>query len=136
MITSHDMLEPSKPALMASRGVIISSPICGSKSQRVSHLTQTHLCDTPFCSVSCDTCAIPREHKSTKELRDTIAASITRYKSIAVGPPRYGFRHSTMLRSRPGKPNQRKGQNEKFMNFAHFCEFCCFSLGKQARFTN
>ena len=35
----------------------------------------------------------------------------------------------------PGKPNQRKGQNEKFMNFAHFCEFWCFSLGKQARFT-
>ena len=31
--------------------------------------------------------------------------------------------------------NQRKGQNEKFMNFAHFCEFWCFSLGKQARFT-
>ena len=29
-----------------------------------------------------------------------------------------------------------KGQNEKFMNFAHFCEFCCFSLGKQARFTS
>ena len=24
------------------------------------------------------------------------------------------------IRSRPGKPNQRKGQNEKFMNFAHF----------------
>ena len=39
------------------------------------------------------------------------------------------------IRSRPGKPNQRKGQNEKFMNFAHFCEFWCFSLGKQARFT-
>ena len=31
--------------------------------------------------------------------------------------------------------NQRKGQNEKFMNFAYFCEFWCFSLGKQARFT-
>ena len=30
------------------------------------------------------------------------------------------------LRSRPGKPNQKKGQNEKFMNFAHFCEFWCF----------
>ena len=30
---------------------------------------------------------------------------------------------------------KRKGQNEKFMNFAHFCEFWCFSLGKQARFT-
>ena len=39
------------------------------------------------------------------------------------------------FRSRPGKPNQRKGQNDKFMNFAHFCEFWCFSLGKQARFT-
>ena len=39
------------------------------------------------------------------------------------------------IRSRPGKPNQRKGQNEKFMNFAHFCEFWCLSLGKQARFT-
>ena len=33
-----------------------------------------------------------------------------------------------IIRSRPGKPNQRKGQNEKFMNFAHFCEFWCFSL--------
>ena len=31
--------------------------------------------------------------------------------------------------------NQRKGQNEKFMNFAHFCEFWCLSLGKQAQFT-
>ena len=39
------------------------------------------------------------------------------------------------IRSRPGKPNQRKVQNEKFMNFAHFCEFWWFSLGKQARFT-
>ena len=26
-----------------------------------------------------------------------------------------------IIRSRPGKPNQRKGQKEKFMNFAHFC---------------
>ena len=40
-----------------------------------------------------------------------------------------------IFRSRPGKPNQRKGQNEKFMNFAPFCEFWFFSLGKQARFT-
>ena len=39
------------------------------------------------------------------------------------------------FRSRLGKPNQRKRQNEKFMNFAQFCEFWCFSLGKQARFT-
>ena len=46
-----------------------------------------------------------------------------------------GLTPEKLLRSRPGKPNQRKGQNEKFMNFAHFCEFWCFSLGKQARFT-
>ena len=39
------------------------------------------------------------------------------------------------FRRRHGKPNQRMGQNEEFMNFAHFCEFWCFSLGKQARFT-
>ena len=39
------------------------------------------------------------------------------------------------FRSRPGKPNQRKDQNKKFMNFAQFCEFWCLSLGKQARFT-
>ena len=45
------------------------------------------------------------------------------------------FWRTFSLRSRPGKPNQRKGQNKKFMNFAHFCEFWCFSLGKQARFT-
>ena len=29
-------------------------------------------------------------------------------------------RMQDFLRSRPGKPNQRKGQNEKSMNFAHF----------------
>ena len=40
------------------------------------------------------------------------------------------------IRSRPGKPNQRKGQNEKFMNFAHSCEFWWFPLEKQVRFTS
>ena len=49
------------------------------------------------------------------------------------------YRHEdfseTTVRSRPGKPNQRKGHNEKFMNFALFCEFWWFFLGKQARFT-
>ena len=40
----------------------------------------------------------------------------------------YGLSISQNIReiSRPGKPSQRKGQNEKFMNFAHFCEFRCF----------
>ena len=40
--------------------------------------TQAHLCDTPFCNVSRDNCAIP--HKtSTKDFCDTIATSIARY---------------------------------------------------------
>ena len=43
--------------------------------------------------------------------------------------------YSNSIRRRPSKPNQRKSQDEKFMNFALFCEFWCFSLGKQARFT-
>ena len=38
-------------------------------------------------------------------------------------------------RSGVAPANQRKGQNGQFTNFAHFCEFWCFSLGKQARFT-
>ena len=41
----------------------------------------------------------------------------------------------TWVQESPRQTNQRKGQNEKFMNCAHFCEFWCFSLGKQARFT-
>ena len=67
-------------------------------------------------------------------------------RHILVGSPRdprghhffrnhYILNSETIIRSRPSKPNQRKGQNEKFMNFAHFCEFWCFSLRKQARFT-
>ena len=44
-----------------------------------------------------------------------------------------GLNSENSIRSRPGKPNQRKGPN---MNFAHFCEFWRFSLGKQARFTS
>ena len=35
----------------------------------------------------------------------------------------------------PRKTKPKKGPKRKFMNFAHFCEFWCFSLGKQARFT-
>ena len=40
-----------------------------------------------------------------------------------------------IFRSRPGKPNQRKGQHEKLVNFAHFMNSGIFPSGKQARFT-
>ena len=46
------------------------------------------------------------------------------------GRPDFSEYFLAFFRSRPGKPNQREGQNEKLMNFAHFCEFWCFSLGK------
>ena len=42
--------------------------------------TQAHLCDTPFCNVSSDNCAIPPPKTSTKEFCDTIATSIARYE--------------------------------------------------------
>ena len=32
------------------------------------------------------------------------------------------------IRSYPGKPNQKKGRNEKFTNITLFCKFGCFSL--------
>ena len=41
--------------------------------------TQAHLCDTRFCNVSRHNCAILIS-KSTKELCDTTATSITRYE--------------------------------------------------------
>ena len=46
-----------------------------------------------------------------------------------------GVALQTSNTSRPGKANQRKGQNEKFMNFAHFCvnSGVFSSLGKQAQ---
>ena len=42
--------------------------------------TQTHLCDTPFCNVSRDNCAIPHENKH-ENVCDTIATSIARYEN-------------------------------------------------------
>ena len=36
------------------------------------------------------------------------------------------------IRSRPGKPNQKGGGNEKFMNFT----LLCIALGKQTQFTS
>ena len=54
-------------------------------------------------------------------------------KSIADSSHRFGCTQNSQESPRQTKP--KKGANEKFMNFAHFCEFWCFSLGKQARFT-
>ena len=49
------------------------------------------------------------------------------------GPKRAISGHKNQESPRQTKP--KKGPNEKFMHFALFCEFWCFSLGKQARFT-
>ena len=78
--------------------------------------------------------AIPRMLDATKQ---AISEKITfALRCISLRCLRCHCRNPLQcIRSRPGKPNQRKSPSKKFMNFAHFCEFWCFSLGKQARFT-
>ena len=41
--------------------------------------TQAHRCDTPFCNISRDNCAIPLKNKHGR-VCDTIATSIARYE--------------------------------------------------------
>ena len=50
------------------------------------------------------------------EITDSFMLS---YVTLTYHPPT-NYYHQNYFRSRPGKPNQRKGQNEKFTNFAHF----------------
>ena len=45
------------------------------------------------------------------------------------------FEQCQMVVFWPRQTKPKKAPKRKFMNFAHFCEFWCFSLGKQARFT-
>ena len=75
-------------------------------------------------------CKVSQSHTHTQP-----GLSIRTFPNLRGQKINANFFGTKFFRSRPGKPNQRKGQNEKFMNFAHFCEFWCFSLGKQARFT-
>ena len=82
----------------------------------------------------------PRLKKSKKSLRKSLWGSVQGSWPTPQNESKTSQKQDSasqkspfFFRSRPGKPNQRKGQNEKFMNFAHFREFWCFSLGKQAR---
>ena len=54
-------------------------------------------------------------HKLTPNLR-SLEISTDRWKRFCSSPSKQGI----WVRSRPGKPNQRKGQNEKFMNSGVF----------------
>ena len=50
--------------------------------------TQTHLCDTPFCNISRDTCAIPHQKQAQMSFA-ILSLQISRdMKSIAAGPLR------------------------------------------------
>ena len=50
--------------------------------------TQTHPCDTPFCNVSRDNCAIPHKNKHEKSFA-ILSLQVSRdMKSIAAGPLR------------------------------------------------
>ena len=80
--------------------------------------TQAHLCDTPFCNMSRDNCAIPPTQTRTKEFCDTIATRIARYgkyhcwasnqKSLGV--------HTILVRKiwfYPTPPPPKRAQNEE-----------------------
>ena len=54
----------------------------------VLNFTQTHLCDTPFCNVSRDNCAIPHKNKHERVLRYYRLQVSRDMKSIAAGPLR------------------------------------------------
>ena len=53
----------------------LAVPQIGAISLLVLSFTQAHLCDTSFCSISRDNCAIPHKRASTKEFRETISGS-------------------------------------------------------------
>ena len=52
----------------------------------VLNFTQAHLCDTPFCNVSRDNCAIPHKNKHERVLRYYPLQVSRDMKSIAAGP--------------------------------------------------
>ena len=65
--------------------------------------TQAHLCDTPFCNVSRDNCAIP--HKQARKTFAILSLQVSRdMKSIAAGPL------SVFLELRPTTPNTFLGE--------------------------
>ena len=49
--------------------------------------TQAHLCDTPFCNVSCNTCAILHKEKQAQKSFARLSSQVSRdMKSIVAGP--------------------------------------------------
>ena len=105
-------------------------------SQKRSHHVMDSICWTMFSVVSGELAQFRKnpifQTPGTPPKNTKLAMAQRRYVLVIFSSAQFFL---LWFRSRPGKPNQRKGQNEKFMNFAHFCEFWCFSLGKQARFT-
>ena len=70
-------------------------------------------------------CQWPKRSRLYRKRRFAIALSLYDLQAFAIYramPPQ--------IRSHPGKPNQIKGQNEKFMNFAHFVWILEFFLMK------
>ena len=69
----------------------------------------------------------PQEQDQTAVCRRTLHTAVCTCRNTKV--ILFGAK-LVVIRGRPGKPNQRKGQNEKFMNFAYFLnEFWQFFLG-------
>ena len=73
--------------------------------------TQADLCDTPFCNVARDDCAIPPPTKtSTKTFCDTIATSIARYGKYRCWASKTPnpFSRIVMCRAQPEGPKPRE----------------------------
>ena len=70
--------------------------------------THAHLCDTPFCNVSRDNCAISHFKTSTKYFCDTIATSIARYEKYRCWASKAP--HTAKINSPPTSPSQKRGR--------------------------
>ena len=74
----------------------------------VLNFTQTHPCDTPFCNVSRDNCAIPHKNKHENSFA-ILSLQVSRdMKSIAAGPLRRDKMHGNF----GGFPRRANGNNQ------------------------
>ena len=75
----------------------------------VLNFAQTHPCDTPFCNVSRDNCAIPHKNKHEKVLRYYRYKHRADMKSIASGPLSRSLR-SVRSNAEHGASTQQRGE--------------------------
>ena len=64
--------------------------------------TQAHLCDTPFCNISRDNCAIPHKNKQARRSFAILSLQVSRdMKSIGTGPLSFGSSGNGSAKNHP-----------------------------------